>query len=54
MYKTDLDGKVIWENQSGERFFNPNEKPIDKCGWHKINIEGTVMWESPQGERSKS
>lgn len=51
--KTDVDGKIMWENNSGERRFNPEDKNKDKYGWHKIDVNGVIMWESPDGERSR-
>ena len=50
MFKTDVEGKVMWQNSNGERFKNPDEKS-DMYGWKKTDVNGKVMWESPDGER---
>ncbi len=50
--KTSIDGKVMWQDDTGQRLHNPNE-PADKCGWRKVSVDGRIMWESPDGERSQ-
>ena len=50
--KTEYEGHIMWEESNGDRFFNPDERPIDMYGWHKIEVNGQIMWESPSGERS--
>ena len=50
MFKTDVEGKVMWQNSKGERFKNTEEKP-DMYRWKKTDVDGRVMWESPDGER---
>ena len=50
--KTEHEGRTMWEDSSGERFFNPDEKPDDMYGWHKVEVDGRIMWESHSGERS--
>ena len=49
--KTDVNGKIMWESNDGERLKRPEEKPKDFYGWHKVDVNGKIMWESPEGER---
>jgi len=50
-FKTDVEGKVMWESTNGERVKNTSENNQNMYGWRKTDVDGKIMWESPDGER---
>jgi hypothetical protein len=50
--KTDVNGRVMWEDSDGQRFSSPDDTERDMYGWTKVDVNGRMMWESPEGERS--
>jgi len=50
MNKIDVDGRVMWESNNGERVCNPDTEP-NRYGATKIEVDGQIMWENNNGER---